>query len=313
MNDGDRPRVALIVSGDPGSPQTWSGIPRGVSLALRELAVAVLALDVTLAPGAEQALLALGAVLTRNRYDAESAALTMRVRSSIARRRLRDVHIDGAIQIGTTFSLPADVGYVTLEDMTLAQARTVHPVFSRMSGAALARWEQYRAELYGRARMCAVASHWAADSLGSDYGVPCERVAVVGFGANHPPAAHAPERDWQTPRFLFVGIDWERKGGPLVLPAFSRLRQTHPDATLDVVGGHPRLGEPGVRGHGELSPAHVEERDLLARLYARATCLVMPSLVEPFGIVHIEAGLAGIPSIGTSVGGPRDVIGDDGG
>ena len=30
-------------------------------------------------------------------------------------------------------------------------------------------------------------------------------------------------------------------------------------------------------------------------------------------IVHVEAGAAGIPSIGTSVGGPRDVIGAEGG
>ena len=56
------------------------------------------------------------------------------------------------------------------------------------------------------------------------------------------------------------------------------------------------------------SQADARDRDLMAELFAHATCLVMPSLVEPFGIVHIEAAAAGIPSIGSSVGGPRDLI-----
>jgi glycosyltransferase involved in cell wall biosynthesis len=133
----------------------------------------------------------------------------------------------------------------------------------------------------------------------------------VGFGANH--RASAPERDWRVPRFLFVGIDWERKGGPQVLRAFARLREAHPDAVLDVVGGHPPLDLTGVDCHGVLSQGRDGDRAAIVDLFARATCFVMPSLVEPFGIVYAEAASAGIPSIVSSVGGPRDVIGADGG
>jgi glycosyltransferase involved in cell wall biosynthesis len=48
-------------------------------------------------------------------------------------------------------------------------------------------------------------------------------------------------------------------------------------------------------------------------LFARASCLVVPSQVEPFGIVYVEAGSAGIPSIVSGEGGARDTIGSDGG
>jgi glycosyltransferase involved in cell wall biosynthesis len=122
-----------------------------------------------------------------------------------------------------------------------------------------------------------------------------------------------PARDWSAPRFLFVGIDWERKGGPLVLKAFSQLRGVHPSAVLDVVGGHPPLELPGVNAHGVLSQADESDRTRMTELFTRATCLVMPSQVEPFGIVHVEAASAGLASIVSSVGGPRDVIGTDGG
>jgi glycosyltransferase involved in cell wall biosynthesis len=305
--------VAVLSVGDPAAPTTWSGTTAGVLDGLRGLGVTTHAIDLTLPRGIEQAVLVAGAARTINRFDAESSALTMRMRSRLLRTQLKGLRLDGAIQVGSTFVVPPGLAYVTLEDMTLRQSLGVHPVFGRMSAHAIERWERQRAGIYTGARRCAVASHWAAASLLEDYGLSAEHVAVVGLGANHLTAGEAPSRSWRPPRFLFVGIDWERKGGPLLLRAFARLHQELPDAALDVVGGHPQIEQAGVRCHGLRSQSDPRDRELIADLFARASCLVMPSQVEPFGIVHIEAASAGIPSIGTSVGGPRDVIGTDGG
>lgn len=304
-------RVAIASIGDPRSPSTWSGVTAGILAGLDELGVSTVAIDLSLPRGAERALLAAAALPTRNRYDAEGAALTARLRSLRARRVAARDSVDGVIQIGTTFALASGTRFVTLEDMTLRQATAIHPVFSRMSAVASDSWERRRARIYDAARACTAASHWTADSLAHDYGVPGERIAVVGFGANH--RASQPARDWRSPRFLFVGIDWERKGGPPLLRAFARLRSTVPDARLDVIGGHPPLAQEGVTFHGVLSQAVERERAIVLELFARATCFAMPSQVEPFGIVYVEAAAAGMPSIGSSVGGPRDVIGPDGG
>jgi glycosyltransferase involved in cell wall biosynthesis len=40
--------------------------------------------------------------------------------------------------------------------------------------------------------------------------------------------------------------------------------------------------------------------------------LVVPSLIEPGGHIHAEALSVGMPAIGTTVGGNREVIGDAG-
>jgi glycosyltransferase involved in cell wall biosynthesis len=305
-------RVAIASVGDPEIPDTWSGVTAGVFTAMRELGVITTGLDCTLPPGLEQAVLVGAAASTRNRYDAHSAALTMSLRSLLARRRMMHAHLDGIVQIGSTFTLPASgVPYVTLEDMTVRQGVATHPVFSRMSAPGIAGWERRRARVYAGARMCAAASHWTAASLIGDYGILSERVAVVGFGATH--RSLAPERAWSPPRFLFVGLDWERKGGPLLLRAFARVREALPTATLDVVGGHPPIAQAGVNAHGVLSQSRARDRDLMLELFARATCLVVPSLSEPFGIVYLEAGSAGIPSIVSAEGGGRDAIGPDGG
>jgi glycosyltransferase involved in cell wall biosynthesis len=109
-----------------------------------------------------------------------------------------------------------------------------------------------------------------------------------------------------------VGYDWSRKNGDRVVAAFSRLRERIPAAELDLVGGHPRVDVPGITGHGRLSLDSAESRERVVSLFAAATCFVMPSLHEPTGIVHAEAGAAGIASIGTTCGGVSTVIGEGG-
>jgi len=149
-----------------------------------------------------------------------------------------------------------------------------------------------------------------------DYGVTSEKVRVVGFGANlefEPP----PGKDYEPPRFLFLGRDWERKNGPAVLRAFDAIHGEVPAATLDLVSEHPPVDHVAVRGHGLLRPVDDPGREaarrlFLRRLFERATCFVLPSRFEPYGIAYLEAGGAGVASIGTSVGGAAEVIGAGG-
>src|SRR5213078_3736382 len=57
--------------------------------------------------------------------------------------------------------------------------------------------------------------------------------------------------------------------------------------------------DPAVRGQFE-------------ELFAAATCLVVPSRFEPFGLVYVEAAAAGVPSIAGEAGGSADAVGDGG-
>ena len=103
-----------------------------------------------------------------------------------------------------------------------------------------------------------------------------------------------------------------RKNGDAVVRAFAVLRSEHPAARLDLVGGHPRLDVPGVHGHGRIGFEDPVHRPHLEHLFAESTCFVMPSQIEPFGIAYVEAAAAGMPSIGTTVGGTATSVGDGG-
>ncbi|HEY4896557.1 MAG TPA: glycosyltransferase family 4 protein, partial [Solirubrobacteraceae bacterium] len=241
-------------------------------------------------------------------------------RPTIAARRLltsallaRAGELDGIIQRGAELRLPAGRRIVSFEDSTVLQALRSYPWehLQGLGGRDIERYVARQRAMYDSAVACCCSTQWMADSVIADYGVPAEKVFVVGFGPNHESAAPEP-RDWSTPRFLFVGVDWERKNGPAVLRAFAQLRERVPAAQLDLVGGHPRVDQEGVRTHGPLSLAQDDDRTRMAELFRRATAFVMPSVHEPAGLVYIEAAGAGLASIGSSDGGAATMIGPGG-
>jgi glycosyltransferase involved in cell wall biosynthesis len=239
---------------------------------------------------------------------------TIAARWWLMRRRLPPAtSLDGIVQRGSEMRLPARYPVVTFEDSTVVQARSSYawPHLQGLSERDLRRYADRQRRVYESAVACCCATHWVAESIVGSYGVAPERVFTVGLGQNHE-SPKAPARDWSTPRYLFVGVDWERKNGAAVLSAFARIFERHPDARLDVVGGHPRIDQPGVVAHGPLSLVDPAHRERMTELYDRATAFVMPSLHEPAGIVYVEAAAAGLASVGTTNGGAATMIGPGG-
>jgi glycosyltransferase involved in cell wall biosynthesis len=202
---------------------------------------------------------------------------------------------------------------VTLEDMTIAQLRHyAYAEWDAMPASDLRRRRAVQERAYAAAVACCATSTWAAGSIVADYGVAPERARAVGVGTDMARERDMPVRDWSRPRYLLVGREWERKNGPRVLRAFARLRAERPDAELHLVGGHPPIDEPGVVGHGVLALGDPGARARLRDLLHASTCFVMPSLFEPSAIAYVEAGAAGLASIGTRNGGSADLIGPGG-
>ncbi|MGV1050258.1 MAG: glycosyltransferase family 4 protein, partial [Solirubrobacterales bacterium] len=232
-----------------------------------------------------------------------------------ADRAVRRAGVDGIVAIGSGYILRSEAPVVTFEDETVAQARRQpSSPLAALSARQANRWLRRQRRIYDRSSGCGAGSAWIARSVRDDYGIDPAKIHVVGFGRNLDPVAaeRTAERDWSAPRFLFLGVDWELKRGPAVLAAFAEVRRAHPGASLDVVGEHPPLDAAGVRGHGRLRLGSAADRARLGELLARATCLTVPSTREAFGIAYVDAGAAGVPSIGTTVGGAPETIGDGG-
>jgi len=300
-------RIALTQQGDPSDPSSWSGVPARLTRGFEEAGCEVV--PVSAEPrGADRIASAVG----MSWADQAASRAFAAVFGATARRGLRRAgELDGIVTLDSSFLLRGDVPFVTFDDMTVAQAVCQgEPPYGELSPAAAERWRGRQRRIFERSRAACVASSWAAESVREDYGIPASKVHVVGVGRN----IEVPwtERDWAVPRFLFVGVDWERKRGAAVVDAFAAVRERHPEATLDLVGRHPAVDAPGIHGHGVLPLGSAEGQRSYGALLRRATCFLMPSTHEPFGIAYADAGAAGLPSIGTTVGGARDAVGEGG-
>lgn len=165
-----------------------------------------------------------------------------------------------------------------------------------------------------RAALLIYPSEWAARFVIEELGADPARVRVIPWGANIDPlstdevARVIDRRLHGPPKILFVGKDWERKGGPTVLAAIDLLKRRFPDLELHVVGGAPRQLPGYVRYHGLLSMTVPAERALRDRLYVESTVLVVPSTAEALGIVFCETAAMALPSVGREIGGIPSIV-----
>ena len=318
-------RIGVAFPGNPTQRSTWSGTPFGVMTGLGAAGVEPVGIQTEPKPLVRDLAVAaisvryfrpqrdIGAAIRRARAAARASSEFAWVNTRATPQAVREAGpLDGIVQIGTGYLIPGTIPVATFEDMTVPQV-TAHPYlgWDLLSRRSFEGRMTLQKRAYDRAVAVCLTSRWAARSVIDDYGVAPEKVHVVGVGRNHsaPPDV---QRDWSVPHLLFVGLDWERKNGPAVLRAFAKLREEVPAATLDVVGGHPPIDQPGVTAYGVLRMDVPEQHAQLERLFARATCFVMPSLAEASAIAYVEAGAAGLPSIGSSSGGSDYLIGDGG-
>jgi glycosyltransferase involved in cell wall biosynthesis len=165
-------------------------------------------------------------------------------------------------------------------------------------------WVELERSAYHHASMVFTMSANISRSLVQEYGCSAQRVECVYAGGNVSATAREPSDGdrFRGKNVLFVGVDWERKGGPVLLEAFRSLRHRHPDATLTVVGCAPRIHQHGVRIIGRVPLCEV------ASYYRAASIFCLPTLNEPFGLVFLEAFSYGLPIVATRIGAIAEIV-----
>ena len=172
-----------------------------------------------------------------------------------------------------------------------------------------------------------VFSQWAR-SLNAEWGADADKIDVVYPG--FPTLVLTPKEPRERFRFLFIGRDFERKGGFELIEAFESVLSRHPEARLTLVTedfkvrnpdrlvhswvedsrrerGFARLAALELRGEIERLPL-VSRQVILEEIFPRADAFVMPTHAEGFGFTNIEAMSFGIPVVSSDVGAIPEVV-----
>lgn len=132
---------------------------------------------------------------------------------------------------------------------------------------------------------------------------PAAAVRVVGVGYDPEPVPRAEDvaafcrRHGVAPGYLlYAGRREEAKGVPLLFERYAGFRARHPDAPpLALMGSGGLVVPPEIADHvTDLGFVPGHER---ASAYAGASVLVHPSALESFGMVLLEAWIAGTPAL----------------
>ena len=165
--------------------------------------------------------------------------------------------------------------------------------------------ERVKRELYRRVFATASGfvawSNWTKQSFVEDYGCKEQDVAVIPPGIDLKEFSIG-DRNHELPRILFVGGDFERKGGDLLLDVFRRRLRGR--AELILVTRAEVASEPGITVHRDVAANSPK----LHELYRTSDMFVLPTRADCYSLVCMEALAAGLPIVATRVGGIPDMI-----
>ena len=137
---------------------------------------------------------------------------------------------------------------------------------------------------------------WQAKWICENYPLYQNRVYAVGGGYNiNPEKIKYNEKSGN--KILFIGKDFERKNGPLVIESFKKAKKVKEDLELYIIG--PPIVEnsskDGIHFLGELSFKEIPFYFNMCDIFC------MPSKYEAYGLVFPEALTYGLPCIGKNM------------
>jgi glycosyltransferase involved in cell wall biosynthesis len=246
---------------------------------------------------------------SRWRQRAGLSSLGFHARTLSAERILsaHDGEFDVVFQVGCTFAPgrgPRRRPYTVYVDCTLLLTHRNWRPAAPHGARAVRRWVSLERDVYRRAHHVFTMSEWARASVIDDYGIDPGKVTATGAGTNLiPPEDGLTAHD--APIALFVGREWRRKGGEVLLSAWPGVAREVPGAQLWIVGtaDSPRTSH-GVTWHGRVGP------EALSALYRQASVFVLPTCYDMSPHVLREALGYGLPCVTTTVGGIPEIVED---
>jgi len=315
-DDRTKGSIVVVGSGDPYDVKLFSGTARSMTLAIERRFG-----DVAVIRNPRRRGFAtfrkIVRRITRGRVDPILWSALARNDARRLKRKIAALRPRAVVSIANSV-LTAELGrefpVIHVSDTTFALMVEFYDSFRSLDSRTARAGEAIEQAAIRHAAAVTVSSPWAARSVREHYGKPAEAVHVAAWGCNIPHVgAEAVPPDpaaGGTCRLLFIGLDWTRKGGDIVLDTARRLAAAGFDFQIDIVGARPpdAVDLPQIKVHGLLRKSDPAQNAVLIGLLAEASLLFLPTRQDCTPMVFAEANASGVPAIASDVGGVNGVI-----
>jgi len=313
-------RIAFVSIHDPQDVSNWSGTPAFILSALRRH---VETLEV-IGPLNQTAkyLYAPYKVIEKLRgkgVHVDRHELVLRSYARQIERRIANRKFDAIITLSSIAiaRLPLGIPVVFWTDATLeGMVNYYSQEYAGLSAHELRIGHQQEQNALDRAAYAVYSSEWTAQCVHDNYRIAPEKLQVIKFGANlsidHDLAMVTQLIDARIARecvLLFIGVDWDRKGGAIAFETARILNERGVKTVLKVVGCRAPEA-PFVEQLGFISKSTHEGQARIRELLETSTFFILPTRAEAAGIVFCEASGYGLPILATRTGGVESYVRD---
>lgn len=218
--------------------------------------------------------------------------------------------------IASAAGIKCEAPIVYINDRSIAGAMNYHKILTRLFGFSKKQSLTTDKQAIDNSALTVFCSDWAANGAKQIHGFGNDKVKVIPFGANFevpPPEPEAIEFPGNLIKLLFVGVNWEDKGGTIAYETYRHLLKEGVNTEFTVAGCTPPeniwYGKMNVTGF--LNKNNPEEFAQLNELFRNAHFFILPTKFEAYGLVFCEAAANGIPVLAPATGGITTIVEND--
>lgn len=309
-------RIGYCIWKDPNDKKSWSGLPYYIMKALERHCGEVIPLGPL-----NNKLFTIGKIVNkcsslflRKKFDYYHSIPIAKEFATNLQKKLKGNHFDllffpAGCEI-LSF-LETEIKKVYFSDTTFNLMVDYYPNYSNLLNISKKWGNLLEKRALKKADIILYPSQWAAKSAVKDYNVENEKIFVIPCGINVDKMPSMEEiytfrnENKAILKLLFVGIDWDRKGGDIALQTMIELNKRGVDTELTIVGVKQKLNfeHPKLKIIGFLDKNNLGQTKQLESLYLESSFFFLPTRNECFGLVFAEAAAYGLPVVATDTGG----------
>ncbi|MGB3300486.1 MAG: glycosyltransferase family 4 protein [Phormidesmis sp.] len=208
-------------------------------------------------------------------------------------------------------SVIPDRPMVLWTDTTLGSLIDFYPYLSNLCSETRRNLLRMERSVLERCSLIILNSQWATQTAHDLYDIPFSKMRVIPRVSTQSGTVESADietliaqRENNPCRLLFVGVEWQRKGGDTALEVAKALNARGVETELNVVGCVPDVYLPSfVKVHGFIDRTTATGQAKIAELFQSAHFLIYPTRADALGVALSEAGALGVPALASEIGG----------